>query len=260
MKKIKLGEKTLAEEVKEYSTLWDNDIAAPQNLNEWVDTKGNKVNINTKASSTTSNKVIDLTNKFNKLVTHLRSMYTLNVIRLNSKTLEVDIKVGTKFKNKLVVVYDDQQSCLIGRLLNEFGGEIDSNNCWGGWDVLLSWLQKAGFPITKKLCESVQIKESCKFPFTKEELDAALDNLSEEDEPGFELGTNFEDADVMTVAGEPYGGTKWYVDKWADNLYIITSELWGQDGGGPEEGVYEEFDSIDEVWDYLSKLDQLSKN
>jgi hypothetical protein len=62
----------------------------------------------------------------------------------------------------------------------------------------------------------------------------------------------------MVVAGEPYSGTKWYVDKWADNLYIITSELWGQDGGGPEEGAYEEFESIDEVWNYLSQREQLT--
>ena len=97
-----------------------------------------------------------------------------------------------------------------------------------------------------------------KLDFTKEDLDAALDNLTAADDQGLELGDNSEDSDVMFVAGEPYGGTKWYVDKWADNLYIITSELWGQDGGGPEEGVYVEFDSIEEVWDYISKLDQLN--
>ncbi len=101
------------------------------------------------------------------------------------------------------------------------------------------------------------LRESCTFNFTKEDLDSALDNLTDADDQGLELGDNFEDSDVLSVAGEPYGGTKWFVDKWADNLYIITSELWGQDGGGPEEGVYEEFDSIDEVWDYISQLEQL---
>ncbi len=114
------------------------------------------------------------------------------------------------------------------------------------------------FAKTGEFVQTVPLTESCKFDFTKEDLDAALDKLTEEDDQGLEIGDNFEDSDVMVVAGEPYGGTKWYVDKWADNLYIITSELWGQDGGGPEEGVYEELDSIDEVWDYLSRLDQLS--
>jgi hypothetical protein len=102
-----------------------------------------------------------------------------------------------------------------------------------------------------------KLNESCKFDFTKEDLDAALDKLTDEDEPGLEIGDNSENADVMTVAGEPYGGTKWYVDKWADNLYIITSELYGKFGAGPEEGVYEELDSIDEVWDYLNQREQL---
>ena len=111
---------------------------------------------------------------------------------------------------------------------------------------------------TGQLVCTMPITESRKLNFTKEDLEAALDNLTESDDQGLELGDNFEDSDVMFVAGEPYGGTKWYVDKWADNLYIITSELWGQDGGGPEDGVYEEFESIEEVWDYISQLDPLS--
>lgn len=239
---------SLAEEYKEYDQMW-----------EWVDTKGNKVTLsNTQPASVTTGpiKIHDLKDKYDKLVSHLRTMYSLKVNRRTAQLLDVDIKVGTKFKNKLIVTYDYQKDCLVGALYDEFGKEVSSNNCWGGWSVLIAWLKKAGFPLIDHLCES-KLNESCKFDFTKEDLDAALDNLAEEDEPGLELGDNFENSDVLIVAGEPYGGTKWYVDKWADNLYIITSELWGQDGGGPEEGVYEEFDSIDEVWDYLSKLDQL---
>lgn len=239
---------SLAEEYKEYDQMW-----------EWVDTKGNKValsNAQPTSATTGPTKIYDFKDKYDKLVSHLRSIYSLKVNRRTAQLLDVDIKEGTKFKNKLIVTYDYQKDCLVGALYDEFDREVSSNNCWGGWSVLIAWLKKEGFPLIDHLCES-KLNENCKFDFTKEDLDAALDKLSEEDEPGLELGDNFEDTDVMMVAGEPYGGTKWYVDKWADNLYIITSELWGQDGGGPEEGVYEEFDSIDEVWDYLSKLDQL---
>lgn len=243
------------EEYKAYDEMW-----------EWLDAKGNKIST---ASSQTSNsqstsattgptKIHDLRDKYDKLVSHLRSMYSLNVNRRTAQLLDVDIKVGTKFKNKLIVTYDYQKGCLVGALYDEFGKEASSNNCWGGWSVLIAWLKKEGFPLIDDLCENNSYKESCKFPFSKEDLDAALDNLTDEDEPGLELGDNSENSDVLIVAGEPYGGTKWYVDKWADNFYIITSELWGQDGGGPEEGVYEELDSIDEVWDYLNKLDPLS--
>jgi hypothetical protein len=233
---------------------------ADRKLCEWVDTKGNKVslsNIQTASTPIGPSKIHDLKDKYDKLVTHLRSMYSLKVNRRTAQLLDVDIKVGTKFKNKLIVTYDYQKDCLVSALYDEFGKEVSSNNCWGGWSVLIAWLKKEGFPLIDHLCES-KLNESCKFDFTKEDLDAALDNLTEEDDQGLELGDNFEDSDVMTVAGEPYGGTKWYVDKWADNLYIITSELWGQDGGGPEEGVYEELESIEEVWDYISQLDQLS--
>lgn len=239
---------SLAEEYKEYDQMW-----------EWVDTKGNKValsNAQPTSATTGPTKIYDFKDKYDKLVSHLRTMYSLKVNRRTAQLLDVDIKEGTKFKNKLIVTYDYQKDCLVGALYDEFDREVSSNNCWGGWSVLIAWLKKEGFPLIDNLCES-KLNENCKFDFTKEDLDAALDKLSEEDEPGLELGDNFEDSDVVSVAGEPYGGTKWYVDKWADNLYIITSELWGQDGGGPEEGVYEEFDSIDEVWDYLSKLDQL---
>ena len=243
-------------------------------LTEFVDTSGQSIILNsnnaatktpTQKTSTTNNsiaagstKIYDLRDKYDKLVSHLRTMYSLNVNRRTAQLLDVDIKVGTKFKNKLIATYDYQKNCLVGTLYDEFGREISSNNCWGGWSVLIAWLKKEGFPLIDHLCENNSDKESCKFPFSKEDLDAALDNLTDEDEPGLELGDNFENSDVLTVAGEPYGGTKWYVDKWADNFYIITSELWGQDGGGPEEGVYEELDSIDEVWDYLNKLDPLS--
>lgn len=242
---------SLTEEYKEYDQMW-----------EWVDTKGNKVALSTAqpASATTGpTKIYDFKDKYDKLVSHLRTMYSLNVNRRTAQLLDVTIKEGTKFKNKLIVTYDYQKDCLVGALYDEFDREVSSNNCWGGWSVLIAWLQKEGFPLISNLCESkkVLLKESCKLDFTKEDLDAALDNLTEADDQGLELGDNFEDSDVVSVAGEPYGGTKWYVDKWADNLYIITSELWGQDGGGPEEGVYEELESIDEVWDYLSKLDQL---
>ena len=240
---------SIIEECQLYDKMW-----------EFLDSKGNKVSLsNTQATSTPigPNKIHDLRDKYDRLVTHLRSMYSLKVNRRTAQLLDVDIKVGTKFKNKLIVTYDYQKDCLVGALYDEFGKEVSSNNCWGGWSVLIAWLKKSGFSLINHLCES-GLQESCKFDFTKEDLDAALDELTEEDEPGLEIGDNFEDSDVMSVAGEPYGGTKWYVDKWADNLYIITSELWGQDGGGPEEGVYEELDSIDEVWDYLSRLDQLS--
>lgn len=248
------------------------DMNANVDLIEFIDNGGQKVVLNsnsaapkapTQKTSTTSNstatgptKIYDLRVKYDKLVSHLRTMYSLNVNRKTAQLLDVTIKEGTKFKNKLIVTYDYQKDCLVGALYDEFDREVSSNNCWGGWSVLIAWLKKEGFPLIDDLCES-KLNENCKFDFTKEDLNAALDKLSEEDEPGLELGDNFEDTDVMTVAGEPYGGTKWYVDKWADNLYIIASELWGQDGGGPEEGIYEEFDSIDEVWDYLSKLDQL---
>ena len=243
----------LLEEYKAYDEMW-----------EWLDAKGNKISINSNQTSNASPNtgsrpvVVDLKDKFNKLVTHLRSMYTLNINRQTFQVLDINIKVGTKFKNRLVVAYDFQKACLVGKLFDEFDNEVSSNNCWSGWSVLIAWLKKEGFPLIDNLCENNSYKESCKFPFTKEDLDAALDNLTEEDELGLELGDNSENSDVIFVAGEPYGGTKWYVDKWADNLYIITSELWGQDGGGPEEGVYKELESIDEVWDYLSRLDQLS--
>lgn len=240
---------SLTKEYKEYDQMW-----------EWVDTKGNKVVLsNTQPASATTGptKIHDLRDKYDKLVRHLRTMYSLNVNRRTAQLLDVDIKVGTKFKNKLIVTYDYQKDCLVGALYDEFGKEVSSNNCWGGWSVLIAWLKKAGFPLIDHLCEN-KLNENCKFDFTKEDLDTALDNLTEDDEQGLEIGDNFEDSDVMFVAGEPYGGTKWFVDKWADNLYIITSELWGQDGGGPEEGVYEELDSIEEVWDYISQLDQLS--
>jgi hypothetical protein len=239
--KLKMTNKkqlSLLEEYKAYDEMW-----------EWLDAKGNKISTNSIQASNTSSRpvVVDLKDKFDKLVTHLRSMYTLNVNRRTFQLLDVDIKVGTKFKNKLIVTYDFQKGCLVGALYDEFGREVSSNNCWGGWSVLIAWLKKEGFPLIDHLCENNSDKESCKFPFSKEDLDAALDNLTDEDEPGLELGDNFENSDVLTVAGEPYGGTKWYVDKWADNFYIITAELWGQDGGRPEEGVFEEFDSIDEV-------------
>lgn len=237
------------EECKAYDEMW-----------EWLDAKGNKVSFsNTPSTPATTGptKIYDFRAKYDKLVTHLRSMYSLNVNRKTAQLLDVDIKVGTKFKNKLIVTYDYQKDCLVGTLYDEFGREVSSNNCWGGWSVLIAWLKKEGFPLISHLCES-KLNESCKFDFTKEDLDAALDKLTDEDEPGLELGDNSEDTDVVTVAGEPYGGTKWYVDKWADNLYIVTSELWGQDGGGPAEGIYEELESIDEVWNYLSQREQLT--
>ena len=243
---------SLTEEYREYDRMW-----------EWVDKNGNKVtssNTQTASTATGPNKIYDLRPKYDKLVSHLRTMYSLNVNRKTAQLLDITIKEGTKFKNKLIVTYDYQKNCLVGALYDEFDREVSSNNCWGGWSVLIAWLQKEGFPLISDLCESKKalLKESCKLDFTKEDLDAALDNLTEADDQGLELGDNFEDSDVRSVAGEPYGGTKWYVDKWADNLYIITSELWGQDGGGPEEGVYEELESIEEVWDYISQLDQLS--
>ena len=235
------------------------DFAAYDQMWEWVDAKGNKISTTSSQTSNTGSRpvVVDLKDKFDKLVTHLRSMYTLNINRQTFQLLDINIKVGTKFKNRLIVFYDFQKACIVGKLFDEFGKEVSSNNCWGGWSVLIAWLKKEGFPLINHLCEN-KLNESCKFDFTKEDLDAALDKLTDEDEPGLELGDNSEDTDVLTVAGEPYGGTKWYVDKWADNLYIITSELWGQDGGGPEEGVEEEFDSIEEVWDYLSQREQLT--
>ena len=240
---------SIVEECKAYDTMW-----------EWVDKNGNKVtssNAQTASATTGPTKIYDLRPKYDKLVSHLRTMYSLNVNRRTAQLLDVTIKVGTKFKNKLIVTYDYQKNCLVGALYDEFDREVSSNNCWGGWSVLIAWLKKEGFPLIDNLCES-KLNENCKFEFTKEDLDVALDNLTEDDEQGLEIGDNFDDSDVMFVAGEPYGGTKWFVDKWADNLYIITSELWGQDGGGPDEGVYEELDSIEEVWDYLSNLDQLS--
>ena len=242
---------SIVEECKAYDTMW-----------EWVDKNGNKVtssNAQTASAATGPTKIYDLRPKYDKLVSHLRTMYSLNVNRKTAQLLDVTIKVGTKFKNKLIVTYDYQKNCLVGALYDEFDREVSSNNCWGGWSVLIAWLKQEGFPLVARMCESKEsLRESCKFEFTKEDLDAALDNLTEDDEQGLEIGDNSEDSDVMFVAGEPYGGTTWFVDKWADNLYIITSELWGQDGGGPDEGVYEELDSIEEVWDYLSNLDQLS--
>lgn len=96
-----------------------------------------------------------------------------------------------------------------------------------------------------------------KLPFTKQALDKALDNLPDSSE-GLYIGYNEEDrGNVTTIGGEPYSDTKWYVDKYADNVYIVYSELYGASGEGPEEGVFEEFDSLDELWDYLEQLEEL---
>jgi hypothetical protein len=106
--------------------------------------------------------------------------------------------------------------------------------------------------------EEAIVPSHCKFDFSKEDLNLALDDISDDSELGLELGYNEEDRiDVISVAGEPYGSTTWYVDKWADNCYFVRSEYMGQDGGGPEEGIEVEFESIDELWDFLSKREQL---
>ena len=114
---------SLAEEYKEYDQMW-----------EWVDNKGNKVvlsNIQPASAATGPTKIYDWRAKYDKLVTHLRSLYSLNVNRRTAQLLDVDIKVGTKFKNKLIVTYDYQKDCLVGALYDEFGKEVSSNNCWG---------------------------------------------------------------------------------------------------------------------------------
>ena len=99
--------------------------------------------------------------------------------------------------------------------------------------------------------------QSSKLPFTPQALDQALDNLSDNSE-GLYIGYNDEDrGNVITVCGEPYSDTRWYVDKYADNVYIVYSELHGAYGAGPDEGVFEEFDSLDEVWEYLEQLEDL---
>ena len=57
---------SLAEEYKEYDQMW-----------EWVDTKGNKVTLsNTQPASVTTGpiKIHDLKDKYDKLVSHLRTM------------------------------------------------------------------------------------------------------------------------------------------------------------------------------------------
>ena len=145
---------SLAEEYKEYDQMW-----------EWVDNKGNKVVLsNTQPASVTTGptarpttrptKISNLKDKYDKLMSHLRSMYSLKVNRQTSQLLDVDIKEGTKFKNKLIVTYDYQKDCLVGALYDEFGKEVSSNNCWGGWRVLITWLKKEGFPLINYLCES----------------------------------------------------------------------------------------------------------
>lgn len=111
---------------------------------------------------------------------------------------------------------------------------------------------------TPKKVEEAIIPSHCKFNFSKEDLDLALDTISDDSELGLELGYNSEDRiNVTSVAGEPYSSTTWYVDKWADNCYFVRTEYIGQDGGGPEEGEEYEFESIDELWDFLSKREQL---
>ena len=102
-----------------------------------------------------------------------------------------------------------------------------------------------------------EAQSSNKLPFTKQALDKALDNLPDSSE-GLYIGYNDEDrGNVTTIGGEPYSDTRWYVDKYADNVYIVYSELYGASGEGPEEGVFEEFDSLDELWEYLEQLEEL---
>ncbi len=234
-----------------------------QDLMEWVDANGNKVNTSTTANSKATPKTATAFGSFapqyQKLIAYYRKHLTTNVVHCNTQALTLEFP-GTGNQLKLHIIQDPQNNCLVCTLIDGSANDkvLAKSAYFKTWDEVLDWLLNYGLilPTDRSLLESIAPR-CCKFDFTKEDLDVALDKLTEEDELGLRLGDNFEDTDVMTVAGEPYGGTTWYVDKWADNLYIITSELWGQDGGGPEEGVYEEFDSIDEVWDYLSKLAQL---
>ena len=110
--------------------------------------------------------------------------------------------------------------------------------------------------LNESLVEDTKITN--RFPFTKEDLDLALDNLTNDDESGIHIGYNDEDrGNVFFVDGEPYSDTQWYVDKIADNFYIVNTEYYGQDGAGPDEGEEYEFESIDELWDFLSTREQM---
>lgn len=110
--------------------------------------------------------------------------------------------------------------------------------------------------LNESLVEDTKITN--RFPFTKEDLDLALDNLTDDDESGIHIGYNDEDrGNVFFVDGEPYSDTQWYVDKIADNFYIVNTEYYGQDGSGPDEGEEYEFESIDELWDFLSTREQM---
>lgn len=120
-------------------------------LCEWIDKNGQKISTATPVTF----KSTDFTERYKKLVAHISSMYKCQVIRLGSQTLEINLTYGL-FRQKLLVIYDYQHQCLRAILTDTTTGKtVDSCDCYGGWDVLLTWLMRLGFVKNKKLCESV---------------------------------------------------------------------------------------------------------
>ena len=96
-------------------------------------------------------------------------------------------------------------------------------------------------------------------PYSKEELQHFLEVADAKGKIGLFLGYNTSDSDVMIVGHEPYSDTQYTASYNAKRgCYELSSDLWGADGDGPDEGISEEYATIDELYERICELDPLS--
>lgn len=108
-----------------------------------------------------------------------------------------------------------------------------------------------------RMTDATELEEDMKMmklPYSAADLATAIELASEE----VFLGYNFQDNDeIRIIDGEVYADTEWYAGKTNDGKYYLIGWMVGDDGAGPEEGDYDEFDTIEELYEAITYLEEL---
>jgi hypothetical protein len=128
-------------------------------LYEWVDAKGNKINLNsisiTQATSSTGIQTEDFTKKYKKLTTHIKQVWTqISFIELSAHVLEAD--VGKQDNFHLAITYRPRHGCFDVLVEDNYKGAILENTSCNTWDEMLTVLLRNSIIVNKKLCEFVE--------------------------------------------------------------------------------------------------------
>lgn len=142
------------------TSLWNKGIIKDTSLCEWVDKNGNKAPANTSAASaqiaTTTGGTggtPDFTEKFKKLIVHIKTKYVAHTIICGEHMLELII---VKPKLRLLIMYSPARKGF-DVLIKDRSTEnvIENTFVYGGWDTVLDVLLQNNIITDKKLCEWV---------------------------------------------------------------------------------------------------------